>query len=52
MQYADLTKKSRTLYNIKKLFLYIKMDKQILTFGDIEIEKKNTTRRLISICEM
>ena len=39
MQNADLTEKSGTLQNIKNLFSYIKMAKEILTFGDIEIEK-------------
>ena len=29
----------RTLQQIKNLFSIIKMDKEILTFGDIEIEK-------------
>ena len=40
MQNADLTEKSGTLQNIQKIiFIYIKMRKKILTFGDIEIEK-------------
>ena len=41
MQNADLARKSRTLKNINNLFSYIKMGKEILTFGNIEIEKKN-----------
>ena len=40
MQKADLTKKSGTLQNINNLFSYVKMGKEILTFGSIEIEKK------------
>ena len=36
MQKADLTEKSK---KIKNLFSYVKMDKEILTFGDIEIGK-------------
>ena len=40
MQNNDLTKKSRTLLN-KKLLSNIKMSKEVLTFGDIEIGKKN-----------
>ena len=40
MQNNDLTKKSRTLLN-KKLLSNIKMGKEVLTFGDIEIGKKN-----------
>ena len=40
MQNADLARKSRTLKNINNLFSYIKMGKEILTFGNIEIEKK------------
>ena len=39
LQKADLNEKRRTLQNTKKLFSNIKMDKQILTFGDTEIEK-------------
>ena len=40
MQNADLIKKSGTLWNIKKIFLYIKIGKDIIgkTFGSIEIE--------------
>ena len=41
MQNADLTEKSRILWNIKNLLSSIKIGKEILTFGDIEIEKKN-----------
>ena len=40
MQNADLTKKSGALQNINNLFLYVKMFKEILTFGDTEIKKK------------
>ena len=40
MQNADLTEKSRILWNIKNLLSSIKIGKEILTFGDIEIEKK------------
>ena len=40
MQNNDLTKKSRTLLN-KKLLSNIKMGKEVLTFGDIEIGKKS-----------
>ena len=39
IQNADLTKKSATLENIKNLFSYRKMGKEILAFGDTEIEK-------------
>ena len=39
MQNADLTEKSVTLQNINNLFSYIKMGKEILTFGNTEIEK-------------
>ena len=44
MQNADLTKKSATLWNIKNLFSYVKMGKEILTFGNIEIEKSISYR--------
>ena len=37
MQNADLTEKSGTLWNIKTLFSYIKMRKEILTFSDIRL---------------
>ena len=40
MQNADLTKKSGALQNINNLFLYVKMFKEILTFGDTKIKKK------------
>ena len=40
MQNADLTKKSGALQSINNLFLYVKMFKEILTFGDTEIKKK------------
>ena len=39
-----MTEKSGTLYNIKKLFSYIKMDKEILTLGNIDIEKNKLYR--------
>ena len=39
MQNADLTEKSEIISKINNLFLYIKMDKKILTFEDTEIEK-------------
>ena len=35
MQNTDLTEKSGTLLNIKNLLSYIKMGKEILTFGNI-----------------
>ena len=41
IQNADLTEKR--LSNIKKLLSYVKMDKEILTFRDTEIEKKKIT---------
>ena len=44
MQNADLTKKSGTLYKHKNLLWHIKMGKEILTFGDIEIEKSKFYR--------
>ena len=47
MQNADLTDKNGTLQNIKNLLLCIKMGKEILTFGDIEIEKKTTAIRFL-----
>ena len=37
IQNADLTEKSGALYSIEKLFSCIKMGKEILTFGNIEI---------------
>ena len=37
MQNSNLIEKSGTLWSIKKLFSYIKMGKEILRFGDIEI---------------
>ena len=49
MQNADLTKKSRTLSSIKNLLLYIKMGKEILTFGNIEIEKNKFSHHKIPI---
>ena len=41
MQKIDFSEKRRTLQNTKNLFSHIKMDKEILTFGNIKIEKKN-----------
>ena len=38
MQKADLTGKNGILYNIKNSFSYIKIGKEILTFGNIQIE--------------
>ena len=40
----DLTNKSRTLQNMKHLFSYIKMGKEILMFGDIEIKENKFYR--------
>ena len=40
MQNSDLTEKNGTLWNKDNLFSYVKMDKEILTFGNTEIEKK------------
>ena len=37
---VELIEKSGTLQKIKKLFTYIKMGKDILTIGNIEIGKK------------
>ena len=39
MQNADLTEKQNIIKH-KNVFSYIKMGKEILTFGNIEIEKK------------
>ena len=39
IQNADLTEKSWALLKHKKLLSQIKMGKEILTFGNIEIEK-------------
>ena len=39
MQNADLIKKSGALENISNLFSYIKMSKEILTFGNTEIKE-------------
>ena len=41
MKNADLAEKGGTLQNIKHLLSYIKMGKEVLTFEDIEIEKKS-----------
>ena len=39
MQNADLTKEKRNIIKHKNLLSYIKMGKEVLTFGDTEIEK-------------
>ena len=39
MQNADLTKKAQHYKTLKTLFSYVKMGKEILTFGNIAIEK-------------
>ena len=55
MQNADLTEKNGTLWNKDNLFSYVKMDKEILTFGNTEIEKKKkkiTAIRLLHFWEM
>ena len=44
MQDADLTEKSGTLKKKKNLLSHMKMSKEILTFGDIEIEKSKFYR--------
>ena len=36
-----MTEKSETLENIKNLFSYIKVGKEVSTFGNTEIEKNN-----------
>ena len=41
MQNADLTEKKWNIIKHKNLLSRIKMGEEILTFGDIEIEKKN-----------
>ena len=40
IQNVDLTKIRGALQGIKNIFSYIKMIKEVLTFGEIEIEKK------------
>ena len=45
MQNADLSEKNWTIKNINNLFSYIKMGKEILTFGNIEIEKNKFYQR-------
>ena len=56
MQNSDLTEKNGTLWNKDNLFSYVKMDKEILTFGNTEIEKKKkkkiTAIRLLHFWEM
>ena len=44
MQNSGLTEKSGTLYNIKNLFSYIKMGKEMLTLGNTEIEQNKFYR--------
>ena len=46
MQNADFTEKSGAFIKHKNLLSRIKMGKQILTFGNIEITKKSTAIRL------
>ena len=43
MQNADLTEKSGTLENMNNLFSYIRMGKEILTFGILKLKKINFT---------
>ena len=43
MQNADLTKK-KNIIKQNTLFSYIKIGKEILTFGDIEIKKNKSYR--------
>ena len=45
MQNADLSEKNWTIKNINNLFSYIKMGQEILTFGNIEIEKNKFYQR-------
>ena len=56
MQNSDLTEKNGTLWNKDNLFSYVKMDKEILTFGNTEIEKKKKKKinaiRLLHFWEM
>ena len=53
---ADLTEKGGTLQNMKIFFSYVKMGEEILTFGDIEIEKNKfclyTTHILLGIVDI
>ena len=44
MQNVDLTKKKQSIIKQKNLLSHINMDKEILTFGDIEIEKSKFYR--------
>ena len=44
LQKADLNEKRRILQNRINLFLNIKMDKYIITFGNIEVEKSKFYR--------
>ena len=39
MRNADLTGKKRNIIKLKNLLSHIKMGKEILPFGDIEVEK-------------
>ena len=43
MQNIDLTKKKQSIIKYKKLLSHIKLGKEILTYGDIENEKINST---------
>ena len=52
MQNADLTVehyKMRNIIKLKNLFSYIKTGKEILTFGNIEIEKNKFYRHISPI---
>ena len=40
LQKADFKEKRATLQNLKNLFLHIKLGREILMFGDIEIKKQ------------
>ena len=40
MENNDLTEKKRNIIKHKNLLLYIKMSKEVLRFGGIEIKKK------------
>ena len=41
MQNADWTDKKQNIVKRKQFIFLLKMDKEILTFGNSEIEKKN-----------
>ena len=44
MQNAELTDKKRIIVKHKSLLLHLKMSKEILIFGNIEIQKNNFTK--------